>query len=399
MVIVIIGLARAGDAALNAARNEIRSARAQYAAESGVADALVKLESDPSATSGSGSLPVITKGVPVESYSYTIYKSGAALPAPAKGAVIPTNCVFILSTGTFQGISRKVGVTVKLVEDGQGVLSGAYYAASLEMSGNSSTDSYDSSKGHYAAGSALKNGDITTNSTAKGSIQMSGNATVKGTVHVGVGGTVGPASGKNTSGSAYTVWMSGNASSLAEDALEKPVTLPAVTIPSLGASKGNISAKKSGASIAPGNYGKVTASGGGTLSLSAGTYVMDSLKLSGNAKLVTTGAVKIYIQSSLDLTGGSTVNSSLKPANLVFMLADGSSAKVSGGSDAAMVVYGPKASITVSGNADIFGAIVGNEVTATGGATIHFDEALKSFSLDGSSGSSGSRTILSWQRF
>lgn len=396
MVIVIIGMARAGDAALNAARNDIRSARALYAAEAGIADALVKLKDTPSATSGSGSLPAMVKGAPVESYSYTIYRSGQAVP---NKATIPTDSLYILSTGTYQKLSRKVGVTLKITS-GSAPVQAAYYANSLTLKGGCWVDSYDSSKGLYSAQQPGTNGNISTNSTTKGSIELSGGSYVKGTIYVGVGGVVGPAAPtKPTTNSNNVVWKDWNCYSLAEVAMEQKLELPAVTVPNLGASKGALKVDYKGASPSPGYYGDVSVAGGGTLTLAAGTYVFDSLKITGGGKLSTSGAVKIYLKKDLDLSGGGATNSTNKPANLVLMLADNLEAKISGGAQSSMVVYGPKANIKFSGGNDLFGALIGNNVEVIGGSRLHFDESLKTFSLDGASGSSASRTILSWQRF
>lgn len=398
MVIVIIGMARSGDAALNAARNQLRSERALYGAEAGIADALVALKANPAATSGSGSLPEIARGVPVESYSYTIYRTGQSIPV--SGATIPsTDCVYILSTGTFQKLTRKVGVTVKITS-GSAPVQAAYYANTMSMNGGCWVDSYDSSKGLYANLTPGTKGDISTNSVAKGSIQLSGGSWVKGTIHVGVGGVVGPAAPtKPTNNSNNTVWKDWNCYSLGEDALTQKIELPAITIPSLGASKGDLKVDYKGAAPAPAYYGEVTVNGGGTLTLAAGTYVFDSLKINGGGKLTTSGAVKIYIKKDLDLNGGGATNTTNKPANLVMMLNDNVQAQLNGGAQSAMVVYGPKASIKFNGGNDLFGALIANTVEVSGGSRLHFDETLKTFSLDGSSGSSASRTILSWQRF
>lgn len=396
LVIVIIGMARSGDAALNAARNELRSERALYGAESGIADALVKLKASPTATSGSGSLPVITRGAPVESYKYTIYRTGQSVP---NGATIPTDCVYILSTGTYQGLSRQVGVTLKITS-GSSPVQAAYYANSLSISGGSWVDSYNSANGLYSAQKPGTKGDISTNAKVKGSIQLSGGSYVKGGIHVGVGGVVGPAAPtKPTSNSNNTVWKDWNCYSLTEDELAQPIALPAVEIPSLGASQGDLKVNYKGASPSPGTYAEVTVNGGGTLTLTAGSYVFDSLKITGGGKLSTSGAVKIYIKKELDLSGGGVVNTTNKPANLVVLLSDSVEGKISGGAQSTMVVYGPKASLKFTGGNDLYGALIGNDVTVTGGSKLHYDEALSTFSLDGSSGSSASRTILSWQRF
>ncbi|MCE7869662.1 hypothetical protein DYH09_04700 [bacterium CPR1] len=385
LVLVIVGMARNGDASLNAARIQQRSDRALYAAESGVAAALVGLKKDAEFSGAKATLGP-------EKYAVTVYRPGSKVPNEAS---VPAGCVYILSTGTLGSTSRQVGVTVKL-GPGSRPVTGAYYAHSLTLGGGSWTDSYDSTKGSYSSQKPGTRGDISTNSKDPGSIRLSGGSSVKGTISIGVGGVVGPGTPeRSTKNTRNTVWKDAKTSSLDEEALSKKIELPAVTVPSLGPSQGDLKVNSKGASPAPGRYEDVSVSGGGTLTLGAGIYVVDSLKLTGGGKLSTSGAVRIYVRKKLDLSGGGVVNPSEKPANLVLMLAEGADAKITGGT---MVVYGPGAEIKLSGS-DLFGAIVGGKVSAAGGSRVHFDEALSTFSLDGAAGSSATRTILSWQRF
>jgi hypothetical protein len=50
--------------------------------------------------------------------------------------------------------------------------------------------------------------------------------------------------------------------------------------------------------------------------------------------------------------------------------------QITGGNSAYVYVYAPKTQIKVSGSGKLYGALLGNDLTATGGAQLHFDKAL-----------------------
>jgi predicted acyltransferase (DUF342 family) len=40
-------------------------------------------------------------------------------------------------------------------------------------------------------------------------------------------------------------------------------------------------------------------------------------------------------------------------------------------------IYGPDATVTIQGNAEIFGSVIADQVNVQGNAVIHYDEALR----------------------
>jgi hypothetical protein len=80
------------------------------------------------------------------------------------------------------------------------------------------------------------------------------------------------------------------------------------------------------------------------------------------------------------------VNATNEPANLqmfqeAYELPAGykpskKTATLSGGSSSAFTYYGPSTPITISGQGDICGAIVGKSITSSGGSKLHFDLSL-----------------------
>lgn len=243
----------------------------------------------------------------------------------------------------------------------------AFGKDSVTFQGGGTTDSFDSSIGPYASTVTATGGNVCTNGTAAGAVQVGGAGTaINGDVCVGAGGST--ATSINTSGGA--TYGSGSVQTTNQ-------TLTSVTIPSpFGANLGNL-ACGAACSPTPGNtYGSVTANGS-IMTIGAGTYVFDSLKLVAGAQISVTGAAIIYIRTDLDLSGGAISNLSGKASDLVFMVGPlCPTVKLTGGAAAAFAVYAPDSDITVSGGGDVYGAIVGKTVKVTGGGDIHYDRAL-----------------------
>ena len=98
-------------------------------------------------------------------------------------------------------------------------------------------------------------------------------------------------------------------------------------------------------------------------------------------------AVKIYLDiknsgEQSDFAAGSSggvVNTTGKAENLqIFSISSTQEIKLQGGSQGYMAVYAPKSSIIFSGGSDIYGAVVGNTITDSGGAKVHYDVHLSS---------------------
>ena len=81
-------------------------------------------------------------------------------------------------------------------------------------------------------------------------------------------------------------------------------------------------------------------------------------------------------------------------------LADGAEYEQSGGTTLTGIVYGPGARIKMENSATIYGSVVGQLVTLQGSANVHYDEALREFSLDsGSTGDPAGMQVLFRQRW
>ncbi|HEU5055033.1 MAG TPA: hypothetical protein VFU21_00850 [Kofleriaceae bacterium] len=247
---------------------------------------------------------------------------------------------------------------------------------SVGLSGNVLVDSYDSTPpGTFATTHVASGGHVGANGcTSPTAVSVSGSVTLHGNVSIGEGCPV--AAGYSQSGSPTVTGT--------KTAQTTNRVLTSVTVPTVGTNQGNKSVSAHGTlNLAPNQtYGSINASGGSHVVFSAGTYVVSSISLSGNSDVqLASTPVLIYVTSSMDITGGTITNPTLRAPNLVFMVAaTATSVKVAGGTESSFAVYAPDTNIQISGNAAIYGALVGKQVSNSGTPTIHYDKALGGFS-------------------
>jgi hypothetical protein len=135
----------------------------------------------------------------------------------------------------------------------------------------------------------------------------------------------------------------------------------------------------------PNLYGNLTVSGGNTVHLTAGTYNMNSLTLSGGSQLVLdstpvtlnlaggTGA-----SNAINLSGGTVSNTTGIASNFTIVYAGSLPSTLSGGTNSYGVFYAPNSAVTMSGSSPWYGAIVSNSYISSNGSAIHYDVALQS---------------------
>ncbi len=241
----------------------------------------------------------------------------------------------------------------------------------ITISGNSFTDSFDSSQGSYSQTRLASVGVI----GANGNINLSGSAIVNGSV-VALNTAVGPCQ-NGTPG----ITISNNARVTGGYIkLSAPVPFPSPGPVVPGTTNYNFSAD---ASLSPGSYGNIAMSGGHTLTLAPGTYNINSINLSGNSRVTikATGQVFILVAGTnvsqpIQLSGGSIYNPSGIPLNFQLVYGGSLPSVLSGGSMSYAYLYAPNSPATLSGGADWFGAMVVNSLNDSGGSPIHYDRSL-----------------------
>ncbi len=337
-----------------------------YIAEAGVSASIAELSAD----SGNGidydsdGLGDVSGNFAGGNYSVTAVDDG--------------NDVWTLtSTGTYKDETRRIEVVAARKIDSP-FTHAAFGGTSLDMSGVTLCDSYDSDNGSYASqvsgDHAGENGTVASN----GDISVGSNAYVWGDATPGPDGSVTGAE---------------NISGLTTPADEATEIDPYIYTP-VGSSLGILNS---------------------TTTLSSGTYRYSSIKLTGG-KTLTLGEnagdeVTLYIDGIINVGGGSTiqiyyhddgdpqtddsakvvihhgsdkitfggngvVNDSGIPANFILYSATTSEVKCSGTSAFFGAVYAPNAPIKLTGTSEFFGSAVGASVTVSGTFDLHYDEAL-----------------------
>ncbi len=259
----------------------------------------------------------------------------------------------------FAGIMGKFStdVTREAVALASGPCGGVWGLEGVK-SGSINTDSYDSTEGAYNALTAYENGDICSGRD----ITTSGSFNIRGDVMPAFAHTVNGSSGDITG---YTTTNSGAVPSVPVDLSYVKYNNDNATIPSK-TSNGTKTFKT------PGN---ISLAGGETLKLSAGTYYLNSLSISGGATLSVGGTVTIYLAGNVDCTGGGIENAGHNPHDLTIISA-GPAFKLGSSSSFYGTVLAPKAAVVLGSGANFYGAVIGKTLDLKGNVSIHVDESL-----------------------
>ena len=133
--------------------------------------------------------------------------------------------------------------------------------------------------------------------------------------------------------------------------------------------------------------GNVQVTGGATMHLSAGTYVVNSLSLAGGSTIVVDSGPVIFQVAGvgesvpIDLSGGAVSNPSYNSTNLQFVYGGTGTVKLTGNSATAALVLAPNAAAELNGTGDFYGAIITATVSGGGNAAIHYDRNLLKYAI------------------
>jgi hypothetical protein len=332
----------------------------------------------------------------------------------------------LTSTGTSAGANPATVEVVSVLERHPSPIY-AYAAfatyngcAALSFAGGATTNSYDSRTlpATSATPPATDNwgGNVGTN----GNLTEVGNpTTINGsmsTPRTGVG---------NCTTNNVTAYTSSGLASVSEGlnqlSQEIAYPTPAITAPGSGSQqfkKNNgcpsgynspaCTVNSDGQTLTPGGpssvmqLGNITVTSGTVLHLNAGIYAVNSFKMEGNSQIVIdSGPVVFQVTGTNDtepivITGNGIVNTTYRPTDLKFQYAGTGNVKMAGGDNTSALFYAPNATGAFSGGMDLYGAVIVKQLTATGGASIHYDRALQ-----GSGFTGGARTLsaFTWKTY
>jgi hypothetical protein len=253
---------------------------------------------------------------------------------------------------------------------------------SLGFSGGGTTDSYDSTAITY------DNGRVVTQAY-DGNVGSNGNLTSSGSSTTINGSLSTPRTGVGQcNGTLTTAWTANGNTTVTDGLIQlpQPVTYQAPDAPNPPPPTSSDSIHGSVA-LTPGSYGNLKLTGGATLHLSAGTYDINSISLSGNSTVVIdSGPVILNVAGQgegtpVDFSGGSITNASLNPSNFQVQYAGTGTLKLTGGSQTSGIVYAPNAGLKFTGGTDWYGAVIGGTLDDSGGTAIHYDRNLQRAAL------------------
>jgi len=297
------------------------------------------------------------------------------------------------------------------------------------------------------------NGKIGSTDVLSGAITGTGNSAVYGYAAVGgsaagdvsgSGLTVGPygSSGINSSYVTYDFTTSfPDASTPSTDTYTDPTTKIQTSVPLTMGNTNAIGAINGSTTLPGAGDNSITINGVTTY-----YYYVPSISLSGNKTLSITGGQNVVIiltntagstasttgNAAINIPGATTTNGVTTPAASLVMYTSGDvslsgngvmngggttgtageavdfqlygtrtaaqvvnsgeqSLSLSGNGVLSGVVYAPNANVTITGNGDTLGAVVGNQVTMTGNGSFHYDQSLANF------GSSSLWNLSKWR--
>jgi hypothetical protein len=267
----------------------------------------------------------------------------------------------------------------------------------LSFSGGATTKSYNSK-------APLSGGNVVASNT-DGDVGTNGNLTISGTpttVH-GTLSTPRTGVGSCTANNVTALTVSGHAS-VSEGLVELPQVVTYETPPTPSPLPPTTSVNMNNSFNCSGFGGCVESSGTVTLTadpthvvpyssmgnvsvgpaelvLNAGTYIFNSLTMTGNTRISTNGKVIIKIAGQgtttpLTLTGQSIVSNGFNPSDLQIIYGGAGSITLTGGSKTAAIVYAPSANVKLTGNGALYGSIVAAQLDLNGGGDIFYDTNL-----------------------
>lgn len=230
----------------------------------------------------------------------------------------------------------------------------------VSVTGDATTDSFDSASGPYNPGSPQSNGDVCSNKW----IEVIGSAMVDGTASSGPGYDI------DIIGSAEVTGTTAPGGSFME--------FPPPDFGDIRTSNDNSLIGLTDRGRDPYRGGELdlyVSSGHDNLTLAPGEYYFSSINIGSQATLTVTGPTTIYVSGDVKSGGGSVVNAT-GDAHQLTIYSTGETFEMHGGTGFYGTVYAPGTDVVLRGNSAYYGAIVGKTLDIGGTADIHVDESL-----------------------
>jgi hypothetical protein len=352
-------------------------------AEAGIEEAMTHLHDDATASANGwtaaavGGQIVYTKERSFADGSYfntTIYSATSNSPviysqgyvrSPLKASQYVSRMVKVCATNPPNVFTKAIATT-----------------GTITMNGHPYVDSYDSRIGPYnLLTNRTASGNIATDSTASPAVNLGG-GTVYGTVTTGPGGII---SGGTVGDAAWDASQSGIEPGWTNNNMN--VSFPSNSPPSGASSFSTLPAATTVGGVTAiylptGSYSASSFSSSGTPVIITGNVTfLDTGSFSiagqGYVQIQPGASLTMYVGGNVDVAGNGVINGSGFAGNFnVLGLAGCTGMKFAGNGLFDGTVYAPQADVTITGNGESYGAVIGKTATLNGNANFHYDKAL-----------------------
>ena len=335
-------------------------------------------------------------------------------------SISPASPPIVTSTGRVWCVSANQYITRRIQANTKGLsffMSAVSAKKKITLAGNAAVDSFDSTDPAYSTGGiydATKKkakGDVVTNESTPGAIDMGGNATIYGKVATGPSGTVTMSSpDKVKVGSVAHVDGGGTGIQTGYYTKDMNVSFPNVEEPYVwGYPLGFESLLPPTIGVDGTMYKHILAGGNyslNTLSLTSSEkvlvtgpsvlYVDQNVSISGTIKVAPGASLQLYLRrGTITLSGNGVRNETGYAGNFgIWAMPAVTSVSISGEGQITGTLYAPNSALSVSGGGssgvDWIGAAVADTVSGSGKYKIHYDEALQNTGLR-------NLTVVSWR--
>jgi len=325
-----------------------------YLAEAGVERSISYLESLSSPPGGTASFDPFSGSQTLSNGTYEV-----SIDPDDNNPTTAKKVYAIISTGRVG--TPQIAKTVQVSAETVTVFSLALFGDDdVSLEGGFTSDGYNSTLGSYASQEPTLDGNVGSNqniflegtpTTVQGNVSAGGSVTISG------GGTI---TGTTEEGA---------------NQVDLPSVDTDINYHSSNNDNSDIGLTDNG--VNPINEsGALVLDGGDNLNLDAGNYYFTGIEISGNSTLTIVGEVNLYVSGNCGMSGSALVNEAEDPTDFT-LYSNGSSIDLSGGGTFYGAIYAPSANINISGGGDYYGALVGNQITAVGGSSFHYDKAFQ----------------------
>jgi len=241
---------------------------------------------------------------------------------------------------------------------GSGPCGGIWGIEGVRTTGSITTDSYIGTDGPYDSTNPMDNGDVC---SGRG-IRVNGSVDINGDAMAGLGYLV------DSRGQPIITGMT----TATLEGIEAPdIDFTSVTTSNdndlIGLTDRGVSPFTDGLDISLESYDNLT--------LSPGTYYLDSMSFNADAALTITGPTTLYLTGDFNSTGSGIINSTGNAGDLTIISA-GTDLKINGDYSFYGQILAPNAEITIGGSAEAYGAVIAKTVNMFGDFTFHVDESV-----------------------